>query len=737
MLAGSMLSGCFLLKPLPGKPIVVEAYTLPARPVTPAHLLAGAGRADITPLPGYPTGGDGPAGNLSRGYWTRLYARAYFFMDRDGHTLVLVSCDLFAIPGGLTAMAARNVATKWSAEGIAIPPEAIVIAATHTHQGPGNYLSSRTYNGYASKYGGFSLELFNFLVKGVTDAIDRAIADAWDHRGEDEPALSIRTGRVTAPIQLNRSPRTFLLNWNSRTIMDGLHPNSEPLVCLPDVETGEARNDWDLPDCPRLRAADPAMTLLEIRRGTDCVGLLVFFAVHPTALDTAAPFYSADFVGYALARLEREMPVREGGRAAVVAFFNGAEGDVVTRRGQRDVVDVARLGDMLVESVRLLQAQDPVPLARPSIETKRDVLGPSASCKDQPEVHLTDAPVPGVAVLGGGEGDRTSLYRLGWRAGVRDIARDGQGPKKPALDSPILPALQATSILAGPETFPAELPIHYVRIGSLALGAFPAELSTATADKIRGQLGAHGRFEIVGLANEYTSYVASPNEYAAQDYMAASTLWGPWEGPLFGCRMSELAASSAGALPVTVGRKSFSPGLRPEQLAGGFALGPTAVGEARVAPDEEMERVLLDAQGAPERALPYFAWTESVENPKVEFYRTADRAVAIQVRRDGQWIPRPNRYQSPDNDRGSNFVTMMTEGPRSSAEKQRHWGAIWLAPVLEPAWVDEVYRFEVNTGSGTLFSCPFRVDLTGHLPPAPIPPPPAAPGACPDVRAVP
>ena len=65
--------------------------------------LAGAGKAEITPPPGFPTGGHGPAGDLARGSWNRLYARAFYLADRQGHGMILVSCDTFAMPIGLRA----------------------------------------------------------------------------------------------------------------------------------------------------------------------------------------------------------------------------------------------------------------------------------------------------------------------------------------------------------------------------------------------------------------------------------------------------------------------------------------------------------------------------------------------------------------------------------------------------------------------------------------------------------
>ncbi|HEX7251882.1 MAG TPA: hypothetical protein VF376_03300, partial [Thermoanaerobaculia bacterium] len=52
--------------------------TLPSAKVAPRDppksFIAGVGIADITPSPGFPTGGHGPAGNLARGHWLRLHA---------------------------------------------------------------------------------------------------------------------------------------------------------------------------------------------------------------------------------------------------------------------------------------------------------------------------------------------------------------------------------------------------------------------------------------------------------------------------------------------------------------------------------------------------------------------------------------------------------------------------------------------------------------------------------------
>ena len=60
---------------------------------------AGAATVDITPPPGYPTGGHGPAGAIARGQLGRLHATALYVRDAAGKSVVLVSTDLFAMSG--------------------------------------------------------------------------------------------------------------------------------------------------------------------------------------------------------------------------------------------------------------------------------------------------------------------------------------------------------------------------------------------------------------------------------------------------------------------------------------------------------------------------------------------------------------------------------------------------------------------------------------------------------------
>jgi neutral ceramidase len=84
------------------------------------------------------------------------------------------------------------------------------------------------------------------------------------------------------------------------------------------------------------------------------------------------------------------------------------------------------------------------------------------------------------------------------------------------------------------DLFPDTLPLQIVKIGSLALVAVPFELTTTagrllhqTVDTVLRPVGIR-QVVIAGLANDYASYVTTPDEYDVQYYEGASTLFGKW-----------------------------------------------------------------------------------------------------------------------------------------------------------------------------------------------------------------
>ena len=141
-------------------------------------LQVGASRVDITPIPGIPLGGYSMAGKVSRGFWTRLYARSIYLEDSAGSSLAMVMTELMIMPAGLVDRVVEllhqqtiGLASAVGAPLTQIGRENLLMAATETHQSPGNFFSSQLYNSFSSPQEGFDPELFEFLARQIAKGI--------------------------------------------------------------------------------------------------------------------------------------------------------------------------------------------------------------------------------------------------------------------------------------------------------------------------------------------------------------------------------------------------------------------------------------------------------------------------------------------------------------------------------------------------------------------------------------
>ena len=82
---------------------------------------------------------------------------------------------------------------------------------------------------------------------------------------------------------------------------------------------------------------------------------------------------------------------------------------------------------------------------------------------------------------------------------------------------------------------PASVPIAVFRVGKLLILSVPAEFTTMAGRRLRAAVRSIANefgfddpeITIAGLANSYTHYVTTFEEYEGQRYEAASTLYGP------------------------------------------------------------------------------------------------------------------------------------------------------------------------------------------------------------------
>ena len=477
---------------------------------------AGASSVDITPPPGLPMGGHAVAGRTARGTWLRLHARAVFFEDEVGERIVLVQTDLWSMPAGLVDRVAQIV---FESGGRCRTGRAnILIAATHTHQSPGNFSTSPLYNGLASPEPFFDRTLFDFLASRIASAVVQACVRAVPAR------LSLSHATDVPGLMRNRSLPAALRDPETAAL---IRSNGH-------LPVGPLTHEYPWPDA--YRAVDARLRVLHVlEAGSDrVIAVAAFVAVHPTALGHEAPVYSGDLFGVAALRVEAALGTA-GSRGAVALIFNGAEGDVSPNWTTQDRRDPMRLGALLADRITASGRDRPLGTKlRHSFAVVR-VAARSVFLSDAEVARTSRTAAGGLSTLGGAEDGRTKLHEEGCVEGLRraNVPDDPQGAKPTsATDGCRIPfALPSTKLITALLPAPVEVPLAVVDVGGLLLATLPGEFTVIAGRRIAGALrnaAAPSAVDIalIGLANEYLSYFTTREEYDAQHYEGSSTLYG-------------------------------------------------------------------------------------------------------------------------------------------------------------------------------------------------------------------
>ena len=625
---------------------------VPQAPRASGQFLAGVARVDITPAPGFPMGGHSKVGRTSMGYWTRLFARAFVFEDASGNTLVLVSCDLWSVPAGLVDRVAEILSAR--EETRHIDRDQLILAATHTHHSPGNFSTSAFYNTFASPSVGFDARLFEFLAQ----RIGRSIIEAVRAR---RPAT---VSYVVSPLRglvRNRSLPAFLQNGDRAEIGgDGVDRRLAGLWI----------RDAALPD--------------------RVLGVAAFAAMHPTVLGPAVAVYSADLFGVAANYAERSLHLESPD--AVVAIFNGAEGDVSVTSRHGDLSAARRLGERLGHAIVANPAHERVDgVIRHRVGRQRL----AGQCVEDNAACTADYPLYGTGALGGSESDHWLLSWFGWREGATGNGIPGHGVKRAALGA-------FGRLLMPSSALPAKAPLGVYQVGGVLLATLPGEFTTAMGRRVAAGVAAAAdwppaRVLLVGLANEYLSYFATPEEYSLQHYEGASTLWGPQAGPLLGRRLAQLAANLSTAPPARA-PIDFQHRVG---LARVFTL--AAAGARASSPHVGLESLLRDAEhGRRLATLPTFCWDDSVPAMSAAA-RVTPRVTIVKASAPETFSPLSLEGIAEDDD-GVNFVTVAGLAPSSSgtAEPRSEWCTMWLGV----STATEPLHFQVQTLRGETMTSP-------------------------------
>ena len=495
--------------------------------------LVGRGISDITgPLVGVPLWGFGRPDQIGEGLHIRLRSRAFVIAQADDpdKRLVFASVDLGSIDHHMTLEVLERLQQRFGQQ---YTLANIMISATHTHSGPGGYWQSRTATGLD---GGLYPDHFDAIATGITDSIVKA------HRDLQPGEILINSGRV-ANAGANRSLVAYLEN--------------------PEQERARYRDN-----------TNTRMTLLKFLDDSGEIGMLNWYALHPTAMNFYNHLVSGDHKGYASLQVEHDRGTRYNSADDFVAAFAQADpGDVTpntnldnTGPGETDVETTRIMGQRQVDVALELFANAQDRLAGP-IETRQIYIDLSNYAVEDRftgnGLQHTCPSAYGYSFAGGSteDGGGHFLFREGmteqqwWRDWLIRLVTGA-----PKWTQAVKTCQQPKPILfeTGSGDPPLQSQIHSItlaRIGQLVILAVPVEVTTMAGRRLRDtvmtELGDWVQYIVLaGYTNGYSGYVTTPEEYMLQQYEAGHTLHGRWTLPAYQQLASQVASALQSGAPL-------------------------------------------------------------------------------------------------------------------------------------------------------------------------------------------
>ena len=481
------------------------------------------------------------------GIHIRLRSRAFVIADaeKSDNRVVFVSVD-----GGMGSdLVNMRVIEKLKQKyGNALyTDQNVAISGTHTHSGPAGFLQ---YVLYQITSLGYVDETLDAWVNGIFESIERAHDNL-------RPALISATEKELDKSNINRSPTSYQLN--------------------PEAE--KAMYDAD---------TDKNMFLLQFLATDDSgnqepMGMVNWFAVHATSMNNTNTLVSGDNKGYASYALERVMNGRysaPGMGPFVGAFASSNLGDVSPNTAGPKCIDTGEpcdgststcngrcekciafgpgengdmfestqiIGDQQFQHAMDLMSQPNQEIVSGDIDYRHAYVKMKGLNVSISQGYYTElcSPAMGYSFAAGTtDGPGAFNFTQGTTSGnpfwdkVRDfLSEPSQEEIKCQAPKPIL--LNTGDIDKPYEWDPETVAIQILRIGNVFILSVPAELTTMAGRRLRNQVKNIVResgiipidkkihVTIAGLCNGYSSYVTTYEEYQAQRYEAASTIFGP------------------------------------------------------------------------------------------------------------------------------------------------------------------------------------------------------------------
>ncbi|RJS46813.1 neutral/alkaline non-lysosomal ceramidase N-terminal domain-containing protein [Nocardioides cavernaquae] len=500
--------------------------------------LVGRGIADVT---GEPANngmmGYGDLAQLTSGIHQRQRSRAFIVVDRrTGRRVVHVVADIGMIFQSVRDEVLERLRARYGAK---YGESNVMLTATHTHAGPGGYSHHGLYN---VTTGGFHRKTYEAIVSGIVTSIVRADADL-------------------APSKLSLRSTT-------------LH-NSSVNRARPAFDRNPAADRAFFPG-----AIDPLNTTLQVRRKRKLVGAINWFPVHNTSMTTHNTLISPDNKGYAAYHWERDVRgvdyVRQTDPGFIASFAQTNAGDMSPNLALKpgtgpttdEVANTRILGTRQYAAAERT-ARTRGTAVRGGVDSRIiyvDLANFTVSGKHTPDGkdHRTCPAGLGSAFTGGSTEDG---------GGGLPLLEENDGLLNPVADlimsalytvSPAFKECQSPKRLPMPvgalDLVQQKVPVQLMRIGQLNLVGMPGEVTIVSGLRLRRTVaaivGAPLRNVLVqGYANAYLHYVTTPEEYSADQYEGASTLFGRYELPALMQVSARLATAMRGGVAVPLGLK--------------------------------------------------------------------------------------------------------------------------------------------------------------------------------------
>ncbi|MCA2210008.1 neutral/alkaline non-lysosomal ceramidase N-terminal domain-containing protein [Nocardia rosealba] len=464
------------------------------------------------------------------GIHLRPRARA-FVIESGGNRVAFVAVEngaLFqSVHRGVLLALARRFGDRYTERNV-------VLTSTHTHSSCGG--SAHDY-AYTLATLGFQQQVYDTEVDGIVEAI--AAADA------DLAPGTVALGRAELrDASVNRSRVAFDRN------------PAEDRAAFPD-------------------AIDPAVTTLVFRRGAKEVGALTWFATHNTSMTNKNRLISSDnkgYASYAAEHLEHGVRHLDGEPSYLAAFVQTNAGDMSPNLALApgigptdDEFDNTRIiGErQYIASRTAAEQAAPITSTIDSLLCYVDLAAVTVDGRFTPDgaPHRTAPAAAGLSLAAGSVEDGPGLPGGPIPEGVRNPLVDflgGIDHPHPAwlADAQAPKAIFAPLGLMPPVPWvPNVVPLQLIRLGDLYVAAAGAEFTIVAGLRVRravAQALGVGVEQVLlqGYSNAYHQYVTTPEEYDAQQYEGASTLFGRYTLCAYVQEFTRLAeAFVAGAVP--------------------------------------------------------------------------------------------------------------------------------------------------------------------------------------------